>query len=212
MNKNIFIAVADNLSKTKAYEYAEDYGFTVVGESAYINDASECICKENVDLVICSHKLIDGNAKDLYNNLPQHIKDSCKTSVITPLENGSYTLKQIPHSVLYHKYSVVESVLEYVSLSSHNKGYPLIKAALEIILSTPDALFEITRKIIVPIANAYDTSTNNVEFDMRFAKDQSLINCSADVMEAVFGQFCDSKSISLGVYLSKLYEYILKTR
>ncbi len=212
MNKNIYIAAADNLSKTKAYEYADEFGFEIVGESGYVDDASDEICTGNVNTVICSQRLFDGDARQLYHKLPQHIKDVCCFCIISPVTNGSYKLKRLSHNQLHQNYSVIDTALNYVEIPKSIKGYTLFKEALEIALSTPDALLDISHKIYAPIAKAHNTDINNIEYNMRTAKKHSLLHCNPDIISEVFGDFADDKSLTLSIYLSKLSDYILKSR
>ena len=209
MNKNLFIAVADNLSKIKAYEFADEFELDIVGESGYVDDASKEITDTNARTILCSQKLFDGDAKMLYHKLPTYIKNECDFFVISPTKNETIKLNRQSHTILHRKISIIEEALNKVAISKNLKGYSYFLQALEIILSTPTALFDITHNIYSPVAISHNTDIQNVEYDMRTAMNSSLIRCNPDILSEVFSNII---KLSIGIYLSKLSDYIIKSQ
>ncbi len=210
--KNIYIAAADNLSRLKAYEFAEENGFDIVGQSAYVDDASAEISESNIDAVICSHKLFDGEAKELYNKLPEYIKNRCDFLVIAPVKNGTYKLKRMPYGKLRQTDSIIDTALDYVGMPKTIDGYSLYKEALDIILSTPDSLLNITQKIYKVLAKTHNANSKSVEYNMRTARDNILRYSDPEAIAEVFGDIPYKQTPSVSICLSKLADYIKKTR
>lgn len=208
--KNIYIAAADNLSKVKAYEFAEEQGYNVVGESGYIDDASDEISKGGVDTVICSQRLFDGGIRQLYNKLPCHLRDRCDFLIVSPVKNGTYRLKKLNTGELHKKSSAIDDVLDYVSVPKTVMARTLFKDALSIIMSSPDSVCDITHKVYGTLAKIHGGNAKSIEFNMRSAKDSSLTRCKFDVIEEVFGELNDKNTLPLNLYLSKLSDYITK--
>ena len=209
--KKIYIAVADNLSKAKAYEYAQELGYHVVGDSGYLDDASSEICKGDVDMVICSGRLFDGKPKELIDKLPHHVRDGCDFLIISPIKNGTYRFKKLSTGKLRSKYDAVDNLLDYVRMPKTKNAYTLFKDALSIILSSPDSVCNITHSVYGALAEIHGANAKNIEYNMRSAKDRSLTRCSPDVIAEVFGELNDENSLELSLYLSKLADYLLKS-
>lgn len=206
--KNIYIVAANNLSRLKAYEFANENGFEVVGQSGYIKDAAIEIVGGDVDTIICAPTLLDGKAKQLYSQLPNHIKNKCNFFVITPGQSNPYKLKKLSYCEYRQKDDRIESALNYLSMPKHLMGYDLFIDALNIALSTPDALSNLTRKIYSTLAKTHNTNTDNVEYNLRNAKDHSLNRCNPDIINEIFGEFPVDKPPTVADYLSKLTYYI----
>ena len=205
-----YIAVSDNLSRVKAYEFAKELGLEIVGQSGYVDDAAHELADCDIDTIICSQKLYDGEAKQLYHKLPKAVKNQCKFYVISPSKNRTLRLSQISHSAIVSKYDVIQKTLDYVAIPKNLKAYNLFKDALDITLSNPDALFDITKKVYSHLATIHNTDVRNIECNMRTAKKHSLLHCNPDIVNEVFGDFPDGESPSLSVYLSMLTTYILQ--
>ncbi len=208
--KRAYIAVSDNLSKAKAYEYAREFGLEIVGQSGYLDDAANELADCDVDTIICSQKLYDGEAKQLYYKLPKVLKKQCKFYIISPSKNSTYRLRRVNKDALGSKYDIINATLDYVKITKNLKGYSLFKDALDITLSNPDALFDVTQKVYSHLAVIHSTNIRNVEYNMRTAKKHSLLCCNPDIISEVFGDYPDEKSLSLSEFLSILTTYILQ--
>jgi len=207
-----YLAVADNMSRVRAHEYAQEHDFEIVGQSGYVDEASAQIAQQNVDVVIFSQKLIDGDIKSLFSSLPSNIRSKCSFYMVCPIGCKAFKLKQISPSGVYTKRDAVESVLDYMNIPKARKGYPLLKQALDIAISSPDALFEITEKVYKRIAVTNNIPSNIVEYNMRSVKDYSMLHCKPDVIYEIFGDYPNGEKPSLSVYLSMLSAYILRTK
>lgn len=209
----VYLAVADNFSKIKAYEYAKENDFEIVGQSGYIEQASEEINNSEIDAVICSEKLLDGNSKQLFNKLSEHFAFNKRAFyIVSAINSKTFRIKQISSDELHVKYTDIDEILNYVGISLNLKGYPLFKDALEIALSQPDSLFEMTNKIYKRVAEMHGVSKDSVEYNMRTIRDHSINFGKPEIIYEIFGGQPDGKMPSLGEYLSMLTSYVLRTK
>ncbi len=210
--RQIYIAAADNMSKSKAYEYAKEFDFEIAGESGYIYDSVYDICENNIGTVVCSGNLFDGNAKDLHSLLVQQ-KQDVDVIVITQTQNKTFNLKQLDKRFLKSRQQTeyIERTLQKIGMPGHIKGYTLFKEALMITLVAPHALNSITGSVYKKLAESQNTNIRNVEFNMRKARDSSILNCDLETYYDIFGKTNVEKAPTVAEYLSSLTAYILRS-
>ncbi len=212
-NRKIYIAAADNLSKLKAYEYAKDFDFEITGESGYVFECVRDVCDNDTDTVICSQKLFDGNAKTLYSMLVKNQKPNVNVLVMTHTQNKTLCIKRLDKKFLHRtgKNNAIDSTLSMINMPSTLKGYQLFKSALTITLMAPNTLCDITHSVYEQVAKSHNVDIKNVEYNMRTAKNHSMLHCQLQTYHEIFGISDDAKQPTLGEFLSSLTAYIIRT-
>jgi len=211
VKNKVYLAVADNLSKLKAYEYADELGLEIAGQSGYIDDATDEISAGGIDSVICSQKLLDGQPRQLFDKLPSHLKRKCDFYVVTPINSATYKLKKASFGTLCASRDKVAKMLDYLKMPQHLDGRVLFEDALQITLASPNALSNMMREVYRPIAKIHGITVDSVEFNMRTARDTSLLRCDPDIVYEIFGNYPDGRAPSVSMCLSMLTSYIIKT-
>lgn len=89
-------------------------------------------------------------------------------------------------------------------------GFKYLKAAIEIVLSNPEAIYHITKTIYPEISKIYNSSSSKVERSIRHTIETSFERLTENQIKEIFGNI--TKKPTNSHYIASICEYLKRTK